>query len=338
VLKRERTEVSGVQTNLRAAQAEIAQQRGALDEERAQIAEQRQLMEQKTAAAQAEILQQRKVLEQQTAAAQAEIGKQRTAMEQHAAAALAEVARLRKAVEEEAAGLARARGEMEAERERLAAVAQAMPRRTIADGAGAPGALREVGMVPPREAAIAASQGTESRAPAGTPARPSAPAEPPLKPTSTPSATPPKSAPDSSGLPLDSVWAQKYRERVAVWAVTAAKAIGCREEVTEEIRQAALLYEVESPDGSAPPAIAAILHHVHEQWNGKGGPDGLSGAQIPLGARILAVTLAYADMVLGRPGSPMLYYLDAHAQLKRAAGAKFDPEVVKTFARVIGRT
>jgi response regulator RpfG family c-di-GMP phosphodiesterase len=63
----------------------------------------------------------------------------------------------------------------------------------------------------------------------------------------------------------------------------------------------------------------------------------LSGQDIPLGARILAATVAYAEMAIGRPGSPILYYLDAKAALKRNAGSKYDPDVVEAFCRAVNR-
>jgi hypothetical protein len=138
--------------------------------------------------------------------------------------------------------------------------------------------------------------------------------------------------------PVDPATAKKYRERIATWAVAAAKALACKEHDIADVREAAMLYEVEGADGATPaPAVAAILSGLQEQWNGKGGPNGLSGQQIPLGARILAITIAYAEMVIGRPGSPMLYYLDAKSALKRGAGSKYDPDVVKAFCRVVSR-
>jgi response regulator RpfG family c-di-GMP phosphodiesterase len=137
---------------------------------------------------------------------------------------------------------------------------------------------------------------------------------------------------------VDPATAQKYRERIAQWALAAARALASKEQDVADLRAAAMLYEVETGEGAAPaPGVAAILSNVQEQWNGKGGPNGKSGQDIPLGARILAVTVAYAEMVIGRPGSPMLYYLDAKAALKRNAGSKYDPEVVKAFCRVVNR-
>jgi len=82
---------------------------------------------------------------------------------------------------------------------------------------------------------------------------------------------------------------------------------------------------------------AVLLKHRDERWDGAGRPAGLKQDAIPLGARILAVAAAYAEMVTGRPGVAMLYYLDAKAALRKNAGAAFDPEVVQVFCRVADR-
>jgi HD-GYP domain-containing protein (c-di-GMP phosphodiesterase class II) len=46
--------------------------------------------------------------------------------------------------------------------------------------------------------------------------------------------------------------------------------------------------------------LPAILHH-HEHYDGTGYPDGLVGGQIPLGARIIAISDAYDSMTSNRP-------------------------------------
>jgi signal transduction histidine kinase len=78
-----------------------------------------------------------------------------------------------------------------------------------------------------------------------------------------------------------------------------------------------------------------ILSH-HERWDGAGYPRRLSGAEIPLGARILAVVDAYDSMTSGRPYRPARSVTDAFAELRGEAGHQFDPEVVEAFVRVIG--
>jgi hypothetical protein len=205
--------------------------------------------------------------------------------------------------------------------------------------------------VGPAQASVPVQTKPSTAKPAAAKAAPAAKPAPAVKPSPaarpapaskpTPASRPAKHAPSEPQpvpAPVDPATAQKYRERIAQWALAAAKALACKEHDMADLQAAAMLYEVETGDGATPaPGVAAILSHVQEQWNGKGGPEGLSGQEIPLGARILAVTVAYAEMVIGRPGSPMLYYLDAKAALKRNAGTKYDPEVVKAFCRVVNR-
>jgi response regulator RpfG family c-di-GMP phosphodiesterase len=77
-------------------------------------------------------------------------------------------------------------------------------------------------------------------------------------------------------------------------------------------------------------AIPVVLHH-HERFNGGGYPHGLRGAEIPIGARIVAVADAYHAMVHDRPYKKALGHASALAELQRNAGTQFDPEVVRLF-------
>jgi HD-GYP domain-containing protein (c-di-GMP phosphodiesterase class II) len=80
-------------------------------------------------------------------------------------------------------------------------------------------------------------------------------------------------------------------------------------------------------------AIPVVLHH-HERFNGGGYPHGLRGAEIPLGARIVAVADAYHAMVHERPYSAALDHERALAELQAHAGTQFDPKVVEVFCDV----
>jgi diguanylate cyclase (GGDEF)-like protein len=80
-------------------------------------------------------------------------------------------------------------------------------------------------------------------------------------------------------------------------------------------------------------AIPVVLHH-HERYNGGGYPHGLRGAEIPVGARIVAVADAYHAMVHERPYSVALSHAEALAELRRNAGTQFDPEVVDVFCSI----
>ncbi|HWX75454.1 MAG TPA: HD domain-containing phosphohydrolase, partial [Solirubrobacteraceae bacterium] len=75
-----------------------------------------------------------------------------------------------------------------------------------------------------------------------------------------------------------------------------------------------------------------ILCH-RERPDGSGYPRGLSGEQIPLEARILAVADAYTAIVSERAYRSQRSHQDACQELIRCAGAQFDVEVVKAFLR-----
>lgn len=76
-----------------------------------------------------------------------------------------------------------------------------------------------------------------------------------------------------------------------------------------------------------------ILCH-HERPDGRGYPRGLAGEQIPLEARIVAVTDAYAAMTSERPYRSALDHADACGELWRGAGSQFDAVVVEAFLSV----
>ena len=77
-----------------------------------------------------------------------------------------------------------------------------------------------------------------------------------------------------------------------------------------------------------------ILSH-HECWDGSGYPRGLSGDQIPIGARILAVVDAWESMTIGRAHRPARSAEDARLELLRLRGRQFDPDVVDAFDRAL---
>ncbi|KKM09841.1 hypothetical protein SY88_16760 [Clostridiales bacterium PH28_bin88] len=79
---------------------------------------------------------------------------------------------------------------------------------------------------------------------------------------------------------------------------------------------------------------ADIVRHHHEKWDGKGYPDGLVGAAIPLGSRIIAVADAFDAMTSDRPYRPARAPEAALEEIKGCSGRQFDPGVVKAFINV----
>jgi len=84
-----------------------------------------------------------------------------------------------------------------------------------------------------------------------------------------------------------------------------------------------------------PSAVAAIVRSHHERWDGAGYPDGLSGDDIPFGARIVAVADAYCAMLEERPYRPPIRAREARAELLAQAGRQFDPVCAEATCRVV---
>jgi HD-GYP domain-containing protein (c-di-GMP phosphodiesterase class II) len=74
-----------------------------------------------------------------------------------------------------------------------------------------------------------------------------------------------------------------------------------------------------------------IVYSHHEKWDGSGYPRGLRADEIPVGARIFSVVDAFDAMTFDRPYSKAISFDAAKAELKRCAGAHFDPSVVEAF-------
>jgi hypothetical protein len=79
-------------------------------------------------------------------------------------------------------------------------------------------------------------------------------------------------------------------------------------------------------------AVAAIVRFHHERCDGTGYPDGLPGERIPLLTRIVTACDAYGAMTRDRPYRGALGPSRALAELRRDAGAAFDPEVVAAMS------
>ncbi|MBA2331856.1 MAG: HD domain-containing protein [Actinobacteria bacterium] len=91
---------------------------------------------------------------------------------------------------------------------------------------------------------------------------------------------------------------------------------------------------------AAAPALAnvgALVRSSHERWDGSGYPDRLSGALIPLGARIIAVCDAFDAMTSERPYKAAVSAERAVETLTENAGHQFDPKVVAAFRLVLER-
>ncbi|MBA2453094.1 MAG: HD-GYP domain-containing protein [Chloroflexia bacterium] len=77
--------------------------------------------------------------------------------------------------------------------------------------------------------------------------------------------------------------------------------------------------------------VREVVLHQNERWDGAGYPDKLSGTEIPLLARILAVADAFDAMTSTRAYRSALSPQMALTELWKARGTKYDPEIVEAF-------
>ncbi len=76
-----------------------------------------------------------------------------------------------------------------------------------------------------------------------------------------------------------------------------------------------------------------LIRHHHERFDGKGYPDGLSGEEIPLGAKIISLAGAFDCMTSDCTYQPKKSVDQAIDEIKKYAGTQFDPEVVRVFLK-----
>jgi diguanylate cyclase (GGDEF)-like protein len=161
----------------------------------------------------------------------------------------------------------------------------------------------------------------------------------------------------------------RHSETVGRYAEMMARELGLSEQRTARVQLAGRLHDIGKvgvPDSIlAKPAKlteeefaiikrhpelgAQILEHPsltdvrgwvathHERPDGRGYPLGLSGEEIAIEARILAVADSYEAMTSDRAYSPSIGHAAAGAELERCAGTQFDPRVVRAFLSVLER-
>jgi len=159
-----------------------------------------------------------------------------------------------------------------------------------------------------------------------------------------------------------------HSARVMEYSLQIAQKLGLSEEEIKSLKYAAILHDIgkigvrgyilNNPNGltieeyeevKKHPAIGEniiqpiellqpirpLIRHHHEWYNGKGYPDGLSGENIPLGARILTVADAYDAMKSDRPYRKALSEEKAIQELKHGSGRQFDPQIVEVFLEIL---
>ena len=152
--------------------------------------------------------------------------------------------------------------------------------------------------------------------------------------------------------------------RVQIYAAGVARILGCSPNDVEALRAGALLHDIGKiavPDyiinkpgkltaaefekmkihtiaGAQilsrvefPYPIVPVVRHHHERWDGAGYPDGLSGEDIPLTARILTVVDCFDAVREDRQYRKGMTRQEAIDLILRGSGTQYDPRVVGTF-------
>jgi len=83
-----------------------------------------------------------------------------------------------------------------------------------------------------------------------------------------------------------------------------------------------------------PTPIAPLILHHHERFDGYGYPEGLSGEDIPLGARIIGLAEVFDAMLTPRSYRKALSFEVAISRLKDLAGTQLDPVLVAAFVEL----
>jgi HD-GYP domain-containing protein (c-di-GMP phosphodiesterase class II) len=168
----------------------------------------------------------------------------------------------------------------------------------------------------------------------------------------------------AKALELRDQQTEGHMQRVIDMTLRLAKMIGVEDEQLQHIRRGALLhdigemgipdsillkpesltpneweimrqhpvkaFELLSPINYLRPAINIPYCH-HEKWDGTGYPRGLKGEEIPLPARIFAVTDVWDALTSDRPFRPAWSAQDAFLYIAQQAGIYFDPSITEAF-------
>ncbi len=79
--------------------------------------------------------------------------------------------------------------------------------------------------------------------------------------------------------------------------------------------------------------VVEMISHHHDHYDGHGLHQVVNGEDIPLGAKIIAVTDAFDAMTSNRPYRPSMSVEEATNEIKRCSGTQFDPSVVAAFLK-----
>jgi CRP-like cAMP-binding protein len=83
--------------------------------------------------------------------------------------------------------------------------------------------------------------------------------------------------------------------------------------------------------------IAPAVRGHHERWDGSGYPDGLSGEEIPFGARLVMVADTFDAITTSRPYRSAQHWQAAVDEIAAGSGTQFSPGVVDAFLSLARR-
>jgi HD-GYP domain-containing protein (c-di-GMP phosphodiesterase class II) len=83
------------------------------------------------------------------------------------------------------------------------------------------------------------------------------------------------------------------------------------------------------------PEVALAVRHHHEQFDGRGYPDGLAGEAIPASSRIIGIADSYDAMAQVRAYHAARGHGEIMAVLREETGHKHDPELMRLFSKII---
>lgn len=172
----------------------------------------------------------------------------------------------------------------------------------------------------------------------------------------------------ANAIDVRDTYTSDHSQRIARLASETAKAMGCSDDVAQEIYWGGLLHDIgkigipdaillkpgpldedewtvirKHPDIGADliqpisqlAHVAPIIRYSHERFDGNGYPQGLTGEEIPIGARIVAVVDAFSAMMDQRVYKNANSLQETILEIKRNSGTQFDPKAVQAFLKVV---
>ncbi len=100
-------------------------------------------------------------------------------------------------------------------------------------------------------------------------------------------------------------------------------------------RHPAAGYEILSPIRHPYADISLMARYHHERLDGRGYPEGLTGDQIPLGAKIVTLADSFDAMTTDRPYKRRRSFEEVVEDFRRNTGKQFEPQVVIAFCRAL---